>query len=169
MPQTTVIPVYRVDYPILAKAQKPGGVTVSSTVNAFVSNVAVQAGGTLYAAGDTITLANGVILTVQSVTGGAVTTVSVTNPGSVASPPANPVAQVSSSGTGTGATFNLTWAGNVPNKGSHGTAAFPQMAQVEVQEESLLPRTQGEVEEADVEEAEEDEPDRPTSGRRRRR
>lgn len=34
MPQTTVLPVYRADYPILAKAQKPGGVTVLSVVTA---------------------------------------------------------------------------------------------------------------------------------------
>jgi hypothetical protein len=32
MPQTTYLPVYTADYPILAKAQKPGGVTVLSGV-----------------------------------------------------------------------------------------------------------------------------------------
>jgi hypothetical protein len=34
MPQTTYLPVYTADYPILAKAQKPGGVTVLSAVGA---------------------------------------------------------------------------------------------------------------------------------------
>jgi hypothetical protein len=34
MPQTTVLPVYTAEYPILAKAQKPGGVTVLSAVGA---------------------------------------------------------------------------------------------------------------------------------------
>jgi hypothetical protein len=34
MPQNTYLPVYTADYPILAKAQKPGGVTVLSTVSA---------------------------------------------------------------------------------------------------------------------------------------
>lgn len=76
-----------------------------------VSAVAIAAGGAGYAVGNTINLANGVVLTVASVTTGAVATVAVSDPGSVASGavPANPVAQVSTSGTGTGATFNLTW------------------------------------------------------------
>jgi hypothetical protein len=34
MPQTTYLPVYTAEYPILAKAQKPGGVTVLSAVSA---------------------------------------------------------------------------------------------------------------------------------------
>jgi hypothetical protein len=34
MPQTTYLPVYTAEYPILAKAQKPGGVTVLSAVGA---------------------------------------------------------------------------------------------------------------------------------------
>ena len=34
MPQTTYLPVYAASYPILAKAQKPGGVTVLATVGA---------------------------------------------------------------------------------------------------------------------------------------
>ena len=34
MPQTTYRTVYAADYPILAKAQKPGGVTVLSAVSA---------------------------------------------------------------------------------------------------------------------------------------
>lgn len=32
MPQTTYIPLFRASYPILAPAQKPGGVTVSTTL-----------------------------------------------------------------------------------------------------------------------------------------
>jgi hypothetical protein len=34
MPQTTVLPVYTAEYPLLAKAQKPGGVIVLSAVGA---------------------------------------------------------------------------------------------------------------------------------------
>jgi hypothetical protein len=34
MPQTTYLPIYTAEYPILAKAQKPGGVTVLSAVGA---------------------------------------------------------------------------------------------------------------------------------------
>lgn len=32
MPQTTYLPLFRASYPILAPAQKPGGVTVSTTL-----------------------------------------------------------------------------------------------------------------------------------------
>ena len=65
-----------------------------------------------YNVGDTITLANGVVLTVATAGATTVTTVNVTNAGHLAigaTNPTNPVGQVSSSGTGTGATFNLTW------------------------------------------------------------
>jgi hypothetical protein len=76
-----------------------------------VSAAAVAAGGTGYAVGNTITLPNGVVLTVATLTVTAVATVTITNAGSVVTQPANPVAQISTSGTGTGATFNLTWLG----------------------------------------------------------
>jgi hypothetical protein len=32
MPQTTYLPVFKADYPLLCKVQKPGGVVVSSTL-----------------------------------------------------------------------------------------------------------------------------------------
>jgi hypothetical protein len=85
--------------------QAVAGIAVS------VVSATVSAGGTGYAVSDTITLANGVVLTVQTLNVTAVATVSVTNGGSVATAPANPQAQVSTSGTGTGATFDLTWGG----------------------------------------------------------
>ena len=68
----------------------------------------IQAAGTGYAVNDTITLANGAVLKVLTLATTAVATVSVqTQP---TSQPSNPVAQVSSSGGGTGATFNFTYA-----------------------------------------------------------
>lgn len=71
-------------------------------------------GGTGYAAGDEITLNDGCSthaqLTVQAVSSGAVTVYDIVNKGSCASAPANPVSVLSTSGSGTGATFNLTWA-----------------------------------------------------------
>jgi len=88
-----------------------------------VSTAVVAAGGTGYVVGNTINLANGVILTVATVTTGAVATATVTNGGSIpsaATPPAGPQPQVSTNGTGTGATFTLTWVAN-PNVGA-GTA-----------------------------------------------
>lgn len=75
-----------------------------------VSSAAVAAGGSGYAVGNTITLAGGAVLTVSSVSSGAVTGVTVSAPGSYAASPSNPVSQAATSGSGTGATFNLTFA-----------------------------------------------------------
>lgn len=71
--------------------------------------------GSGYVVGDTINLGNGTILTVMSVStspAGAVLTVEITEPGLLdvdATAPTNPVAQVSTTGAGTGATFDLSW------------------------------------------------------------
>jgi hypothetical protein len=71
--------------------------------------------GTLYAQGNTITLAGGTftqaaILQVSGVneTTGAVNMVAIQNYGSYTAYPSNPVSQGSTSGSGTGATFSLT-------------------------------------------------------------
>lgn len=93
-----------------------------------VTAAAVAAGGTGHAVGDVITLASGlttnppigapVQLLVTAAPGGVITTVSVVNVINGAATPAggsyfavqtNPVAQGSTTGTGTGATFNLTF------------------------------------------------------------
>jgi hypothetical protein len=37
MPQTTYLPLFRASYPILAPVQKPGGVTVSTTLPAHAT------------------------------------------------------------------------------------------------------------------------------------
>jgi hypothetical protein len=78
-----------------------------------VASATLGAGGAGHVVNDVLTLANGVQITVLTVTAGAVTTFAVTNggqwPAGVATP-ANPQAQIASSGVGTGATFNLTWA-----------------------------------------------------------
>src|SRR5262252_1029241 len=85
--------------------------TQAGAVPQVVTVAAVQAGGSGYAIGHTINLSNGVVLRVLTLSTTAVATAAIVNAGSstTASPPANPVAQVSSSGAGTGATFNLTW------------------------------------------------------------
>ncbi|WP_168793617.1 hypothetical protein [Paraburkholderia aromaticivorans] len=87
----------------------------SGTINGAVSGAAIAAGGSGYAVGNTITLANGIVLTVATVNGSAVATVALTTPGNVSyanvQAMTNPVAQASSSGSGTGATFILTWVG----------------------------------------------------------
>jgi hypothetical protein len=76
----------------------------------------VGAGGSGYAAGDTVLFPDGVVLVVDTVSAGAVTAwksiiTSPSNPGNISSgsTPTNPVAQISSSGGGTGVTANLTW------------------------------------------------------------
>jgi hypothetical protein len=76
-----------------------------------VTAAVIAAGGASYVIGDRITLSNGVVVQVATVSAGAILTVTIVNPGSsvTASPPANPVAQVSTTGAGTGATFTLTW------------------------------------------------------------
>lgn len=75
-----------------------------------VSAAAVAAGGSNYSVGNTITLTGGAVLTVATISGSAVTGVTVTTPGSYSSLPTNPVAQTATNGSGTGATFNLTFA-----------------------------------------------------------
>lgn len=76
----------------------------------------VGAGGAGYAANDTVTFTNGVVLVVNTVSAGAVTSwkavsTAGASPGSVTtgSTPANPVVQATTSGAGTGATANLVW------------------------------------------------------------
>lgn len=76
-----------------------------------VTQALVAAAGTGYAHNDTITLSNGVVLKVATLTAGnGVIAVNIVNPGSTTTPPANPVPQASTSGAGINATFNLTWA-----------------------------------------------------------
>jgi hypothetical protein len=95
----------------------------ASTITASVAAVlqvqgtpTVGAGGTGYVVGDTVLFTNNVVLVVATLAGSAVAswrpiTFTGSNPGAVTSggTPANPVAQVSTSGVGTGATANLVW------------------------------------------------------------
>lgn len=76
-----------------------------------VSTAVVAAGGSGYVVGDNIYLSGGVTLKVSAVSSGAVTGVTIAAVGNVASTdtPTNPVSQTGTSGTGTGATFTLTW------------------------------------------------------------
>lgn len=93
------------------------GLQVSSV--GFVGSVAVIAvGGSGYVVGELITLTGGTvlrntILQVATLSGSAVATVTIADVGLYSTVPPNAVAQGSTSGVGTGATFTMTWiAGN---------------------------------------------------------
>jgi hypothetical protein len=89
------------------------GATAIAIMKALSSSV--TAGGTGYVVNDTITLTGGtfleaIVLTVATVSGGVITGVTITTPGKYSTLPSNPVAQGSTSGSGTGATFGIaTW------------------------------------------------------------
>ena len=89
---------------------------IAGATGAIVTAATPAAAGTNYTVGDTITLPTGAtvlrpaVLTVASLSGSGVASVTVTDPGLYVTAPSNPVAQGSSSGSGTGATFNLTTA-----------------------------------------------------------
>lgn len=98
-----------------------GASTISASASAVLQvqgTPTVGSGGSGYAVNDTVTFTNGVALIVATVSAGAVATWkavtaigasagSVTGQGS--STPTNPVAQLTTSGSGTGVTANLTW------------------------------------------------------------
>jgi hypothetical protein len=111
--------------------QTSGGTqaTIQATLKAISANISGggASGGTGFVTGDTITLQNGVILTVTA-TSGVITALTVTQAGSIlgGSIPTNPQAQVSTSGVGTGALINLVWGLGTPiitNPGSGYTSA----------------------------------------------
>ncbi len=108
--------------PTITLSASPG-VTATAVALLQANAAAIQAAGINYVVGDTITLSNGVVLQVTTVAGGNITGITIINPGSISAgaTPANPVAQVSTSGIGTGGTFNLTWGIsriNISNPGS---------------------------------------------------
>lgn len=82
-----------------------------------LAGVTIAAGGSGYAVGEQVVLAGGtatvpaIVYVVSVGVGGTVTGVSVHRPGVYSANPANPVSQQSSTGNGTGATFNVTMNG----------------------------------------------------------
>lgn len=98
---------------IIGLVAKSLGILVNSSIYQ-VSAASVQSGGSGYAVGDTITLTGGTainqaVLTVATLSGSAVATATVTYPGNYTVKPSDPVSQGSTSGSGSSATFNLTW------------------------------------------------------------
>lgn len=99
--------------------QTTGGTqaTMQATLKTVSANVTGggSSGGTGYVTNDTVTLPNGVVLTVTA-SAGIITALAVTNAGSLTAGaiPTNPVAPVSTSGAGTGALINLVWGLGAP-------------------------------------------------------
>lgn len=124
----TSVPSLVFSAPQAAALYSPVTATALATLK-LLTAPSVSSGGTGYVVGDTITLANGIVLTVATVSGSAVATVTLTNAGSLTAGaiPTNPAAQVSTSGSGTGATFTLgAWGLGTPvitNNGSGYTSA----------------------------------------------
>src|SRR5690348_15693839 len=84
-----------------------GSAAVICTALKAVTATVVSGGTSGFAVNDTITLSNGVILTVATVSGGVVLTATVSTPGSFTGQVAtNPVSQTATSGSGVGIT---TW------------------------------------------------------------
>lgn len=104
--------------PSVTVAPSGGGIS-SATANAelwVLGTPTVGAGGAGYAANDLINFGNGVLVTVNTVAAGVITSFKAINVGAsfhgaitAGSTPTNPVAQVTTLGAGTGATANLVW------------------------------------------------------------
>jgi len=95
---------------VISAPQAANGVQATGTISLKVLSATIEAAGTDYQTGDTLTLPNGVLLTATA-SAGAITALAVTNAGAITggSVPTNPVAPSATSGTGTGATVTLTW------------------------------------------------------------
>ena len=90
-----------------------GGATASGSVNSIgVVSAVVSAGGSGYVVGDVLTISGGTqttaaTVTVATLSGSAVATVSISNAGVYTASPTNPAS--TTGGTGTGATFTLSF------------------------------------------------------------
>jgi hypothetical protein len=100
---------------VISAPTTAGGVQATASLVGMISNnpVTIVAGGTGYTAGDTLTVVGGTpvsgaaTLTVNSVSGGVITAVFNLNFAGYTVLPTNPVSVTG--GTGSGATFNLTY------------------------------------------------------------
>jgi len=100
------------DFPVVATPAHVTPTDRSATVHGKLVNAAINASGSGYAVNNTITLPGGAVLHVDAVVAGAVSAVTIQTPGDLSGAlPTNPVGQVSTSGSGTGAQFDLTWSG----------------------------------------------------------
>lgn len=105
----TSVPGLAISAPQAANGVQATGMISLKVLSANVTGTGAS-GGTGYTTGDTLTMANGVILTVTA-TSGVITTLTVTNAGSLTggAAPTAAVAPASTSGNGTGALVNMVW------------------------------------------------------------
>jgi hypothetical protein len=90
------------------------GATDGTSASQRAQSVVVTAGGTGYTVGNVLTLpanTGPVILTVVTAAGGIISAVSITNAGNTVKPGPVP-AQAATGGSGSGATFTVTWVDN---------------------------------------------------------
>jgi hypothetical protein len=86
------------------------GATAVASLGA-VSVPTITGAGTGFAVGDTINFGNGLVLKVLTLSGSTIASWAIANAGSITSgsTPSNPIAQIATSGAGTGATATVTW------------------------------------------------------------
>lgn len=89
----------------------PSIIGTAAAVLGVLATPTITAGGAGFVVGETINFGNNLVLTVTTVAAGVITAWSIANPGYITSGsvPANPIAQVSTSGAGTGATATASW------------------------------------------------------------
>lgn len=110
----TAVPAIVLPAPTVSGPNSAQAIATASLV--VVGTPTIGAGGNGYVIGDFITLPNGVIVKVLTLTGSAIATFAIIStagcsPGSLTAgaTPANPQPQISTTGIGTAATVNLVW------------------------------------------------------------
>lgn len=126
----TVVGAYT-SVPTITIAAPASGTQATATAVLTNGAITLNSGGTGYRPNDLIDIGNGITIQVTALSGTTITTFTVLNSGLISSgaTPANPVAQVSSNGPGTGASFNIAnWhlaSINIVNGGSGYSSAAP--------------------------------------------
>ena len=123
-PGYTTVPSVTLSAPTTA-----GGVQATASATMFAGSATVSAGGSGYLVGDVLTVSGGTFsvaiqLTVATLSGSAVATVTITNAGSYTALPTNPAS--TTGGTGSGATFTLGWGVNTIVVGTAGSGYVEQ-------------------------------------------
>lgn len=125
----------------------PSGFIEAQTGFANTGTPTASSAGSNYAVNDSVTLAGGsflrpAVMKVATLSGSGIATVTVLDPGLYITFPTNPVAQASTSGTGSGAAFTLTSTGAALISDFSGNRLFPKMG-MSTYMDSLMQKTNG--------------------------